>query len=98
MTVVVWSLFSARSWAIANLATQQSIEQWQTWREDVQEQQAQPGPVQRRVPKSAEPPALVLMRDYFGISLIGAVVFTSVLYWVIAWFVSGIIRQRDSAT
>ena len=53
----------------------------------------EPGPVRRRVPKSTEPPALVLMRDYFGVSLIGAVLFTTVLYWVIAWFVMGILRQ-----
>jgi hypothetical protein len=97
MTVVVWSLLSARSWALANLATPQSIEQWQTWRDDVQDQQAQAGPVQRRVPRSAEPPALVLMRDYFGVSLIGAVLFATVLYWVVAWLVAGIMQQGDSA-
>jgi hypothetical protein len=96
MTVVVVSIFWAQRWALENLATRQSIEQWQTWREDVQAQQFQPGPVQRRVPSSAEPPALVMMRDYFGVSLIGAVLFASVLFWVVAWFVTGIMRQHDN--
>jgi hypothetical protein len=91
---VILSLTSARQWALAELATPESIEDWQAWREDVHEQQTQPGPVQRRVPKSSEPPALVLMRDYFAVSLAGAIIFTTVLYWVIAWFVTGIFANH----
>jgi hypothetical protein len=91
IVAVIWSLVAARHWALAELATQQSMGDWQTWREDVREQQSQPGPVKRSVPKSTEPPALVLMRDYFGVSLAGAIIFTTVLYWVIAWFVTGIL-------
>jgi hypothetical protein len=63
----------------------------------VRQQQKLPGPVQRRVPKSAEPPALVLMRDYFGVSMAGAILFSSVLYWVIAWFVSGIVSGNNES-
>jgi hypothetical protein len=93
---VGWSLLLARNWALAELATPSSMEQWQEWRDDVRVQQAEPGPVQRRVPKSNEPPALVLMRDYFGVSIIGAVLFTSVLYWVIAWFIMGMLRPTSN--
>jgi hypothetical protein len=89
--VVIWSLVTARNWALTELATPQSIGKWETWRADVRKQQAQPGPVSRRVPKSAEPPALVLMRDYFAVSIVGAVLFATLLYWVIAWFVTGIL-------
>ncbi len=92
MAAIVWSLLTARDWALAELATPRSLEQWEQWREDVRVQQTEPGPVRRRVPKSTEPPALVLMRDYFGVSLIGAILFTTVLYWVIAWFVVGMLR------
>ena len=67
---------------------------WQAWREDVRQQQTNPGPVKRRVPKSDEPPALVLMRDYFAVLMVGAVLFSSLLYWIMAWFVTGILRQR----
>jgi hypothetical protein len=95
MSFIVWSLMSARNWALAELATPRSTQQWQEWREDVREQQSDPGPVRRRVPRSMEPPALVLMRDYFGVSLIGAVLFTTVLYWVIAWFVMGMLQPTD---
>jgi hypothetical protein len=33
------------------------------------------------------------MRDYFGVSLAGAILFATVLYWVIAWFVAGILKE-----
>jgi hypothetical protein len=95
MSIVVWSLMSARSWALAEMDTPQSIEQWREWREDVRDHPSELGPVQRRVPKSTEPPALVLMRDYFAVSLVGAVLFTTVLYCVIVWFVIGMLRQTD---
>jgi hypothetical protein len=87
---IVWSLFYARRSALAESGDATIVRDWQVFREDIKQQQAEhPGPVERRVPKSLEPPALVLMRDYFGVSLGGAVVFTSVLYWVIAWLVMG---------
>ncbi|HEX2477182.1 MAG TPA: hypothetical protein VHK01_20670 [Lacipirellulaceae bacterium] len=94
IVTIVWSLRSARDWALAELATPESIRKWEAWREDVRQQDKQAGPVRRRVPKSAEPPALVLMRDYFAVSLVGAMLFMTLLYWVIAWFVRGILQSR----
>lgn len=95
---IVWSLIAARKWALAELSTSESIGQWEAWREDVRQQDEQSGPVRRRVPKSAEPPALVLMRDYFTVSLVGAVLFMTLLYWVIAWFVYGILNSSATST
>jgi hypothetical protein len=96
---ILWSLTAARKWALAELATPESIRQWEAWREDVRQQEQQSGPVRRRVPKSDEPPALVLMRDYFAVSLVGAVLFMTLLYWVIAWFAYGILHSpATSAT
>jgi hypothetical protein len=86
-------MFKSRQWAISQLSTPKSVSDWQAWRDDVERQQEQPGPVQRRVPKSAEPPALVMMRDHFGVSLIGIVLFGSMLYWVFAWFVMGMTKR-----
>lgn len=90
---VVWLMFAAREGALVDGATSESISNWRTWREDVRAQQDKSTPVERRVPKSDEPPALVLMRDYFGIAFTGAVIFSSLLYWVITWFVTGILRS-----
>jgi hypothetical protein len=91
LSAIVWWLFSAREWARAELTKPTSTAAWETWREDVRADQNRPVPVQRRIPKSAEPPALVLTRDYFGVILGGALFFSSLLYWVIAWFVTGIL-------
>jgi hypothetical protein len=93
VTAVAGSLIWLRRGVLAEFSTPESIADWQAWREDVRQQQATPGPVQRRIPKSEEPPALVLMRDYFGVSITGALFFTSILYWIIAWFVTGALRS-----
>ena len=86
---VVGSMFAIRGWVLAELTSTESAAQWEAWREDVIAEQTQPAPVQRRVPQSTEPPALVLMRDYFGVSLAGVVLFSTLLFWVIAWFAAG---------
>jgi hypothetical protein len=88
---VVWSLFAARHWAHHSDSVPRSVADWQVWRTDVEKQQTNPGPVERRVPKSKEPPALVLMRDHFSVSLVGALVFSAALYWVMAWLVTGML-------
>jgi hypothetical protein len=84
---VVMGTFKIRDWAFSQLATPKSVADWREWRDDVRQLQDQPGPVQRRVPKSSEPPALVMMRDHFAVSLLAAVLFSTMLYWVLAWFV-----------
>jgi hypothetical protein len=91
---VVGTMLGLRQSSVADLSSPKSISDWQAWREDVREQQGSRGPVERRVPKSAEPPALVLMRDYFTILLAGALLFSSLLYWIMAWFGTGILRGR----
>ena len=98
LAAIIWSLFAARRWAQAELARPESTAAWETWREDVR---SRPGSRRRRskdaVPKSAEPPALVLTRDYFGVILGGALFFSTLLYWVIAWFVSGALTAPASS-
>lgn len=92
---VVAGTFKTRDWALKQLATPKSVADWEEWREDVRQQQVQPSPVQRRVPKSSEPPALVMMRDHFAVSLFAVVLFSTMLYWVLAWFVIGITTERN---
>lgn len=92
MGLVVWGLFATRHWALAQLSTPQSVGDWQAWREEVRREQDEPGTVRRRVPASPEPPALVLMRDYFPVMLVGAIVFGTVLYWMTVWLVAGALR------
>jgi hypothetical protein len=93
MAAIVFVMFRMRDRTVTKLATPESAANWNQWRSDVKEQQRQPGPVQRRVPKSAEPPALVMMRDHFAVSLFGALFFSSLLFWFFTWFMMGIIRS-----
>jgi hypothetical protein len=90
VALVVSLMFYARQSAITQLSSSQSISAWQAWREDVRNKQSQPKLVERRVPKSEEPPELVLMRDYFGVLMFGALLFSSALYLVMAWFITGV--------
>jgi hypothetical protein len=92
--VVVGTMFGLRQSTIADLSSPKSISDWEAWRKDVQEQKSIRGPVERRVPKSDQPPALVLMRDYFAVLIVGAVLFSSLLYWITAWFITGMFRSR----
>lgn len=90
VAIVISLMFCARQSAITQLSSPQSISEWQAWRDDVRVKQSQPKMVARRVPNSDEPPELVLMRDYFGVMMLGALLFSSVLYLIMAWFITGI--------
>lgn len=61
---------------------------WNRFRDDMA-RLSKEGPVERRRPKSPEPPALVLMRDYFGVSLAAAAVFGSLLFVMLMGAVRG---------
>ena len=89
--VIVAAMVVARARVTERLATSESIDDWQQWREDVRREQPAFGAPARAVPKSEEPPALVLMRDHFGVLVAGAILFSSALYWVTAWFTMGIL-------
>lgn len=97
--LLISAIISAMLWqrqeVLTTMSTAEARSEWDTWRDDVIRQQSNPGPVQRRIPKSAEPPALVLMRDYFAVSLVGATFFTSLLYWIVAWLVSGALSSSS---
>ena len=93
VAAIVGGFFYARGRAITVYGTEQAQTQWDTWREDAKSQADGKGPVTRRVPKSAEPPALVLMRDYFGVCLVIALVLSSVLFGTLVFFVRGVLSS-----
>jgi hypothetical protein len=95
MAIIVGLVLRGRDWALSELATDTAHDQWQTWRDDAgSDRDPQAGTVARRVPRSSEPPGLVLMRDYFAVCLVAAVVFTSLIYAVIVWMLLGAFRSR----
>lgn len=80
----------ARQRVLKTDSSEQSHANWQDWRDEAQRQQDGSGPVTRRVPKSAEPPSLVLLRDHFGTSLSILLVLSSALFFAIAIMVRGV--------
>jgi hypothetical protein len=89
---------SARDWAHTALSNPQATEEWQDWTSDEATRAASPDqPVRRRTPKSAEPPALVLLRDYF-VAVVGAsLVIATFAYALMAWMIWGVATHSSSA-
>ena len=52
---------------------------WEAFREDMRRQSGRDGPVQRKVPRSAEPPARVWLRDHMALAVVAWVLFAGFL-------------------
>ena len=94
LTLVVGGVFYGRAQALAVYGSPDAQSEWDAWREDAKKMSEGPGPVKRRVPKSAEPPALVLMRDHFAVCLAGSVLLTSVLFGTFMVFIRGALARE----
>lgn len=57
---------------------------WDTFRDEMRLQSGREGPVQRKVPRSVEPPERVWLRDYPALAATAWVVFAGVLGGVLA--------------
>ena len=79
LAAIVAGMFWTRETTLRTMDTPEAREQWRAWRESPPNQDTV-GPVRRRPPTVTEPPALVLVRDYFGVILSGAVIFGSLLF------------------
>ncbi len=65
---------------------------WDAFRADMRQQSGRDGPVQRKVPKSSEPPELVWLRDYALLAVIAWVALVGVLGGFLAVLVIGVAR------
>jgi len=92
VAAVAGAVFRLRENVLAVYGTPEAQVEWDTWREDATRLAEGAGPVKRRAPKSAEPPALVLMRDYFAICLGLAVVLSTVLFGTLMLFIRGALK------
>jgi hypothetical protein len=68
-----------REGRLATLAEPSAQENWDAFREDMRRQSGPTGPVQRKVPRSAEPPERVWLRDYPWLAVTAWVTFAGVL-------------------
>lgn len=90
---VAWGMDYARRSALATYQGPEAKADWEDWRKDAKQQAEGAGPVFRRVPKSTEPPALVMMRDYFWECLICAWAVTAAVAWSMYFFFRGMLRS-----
>lgn len=71
---------------------------WDEFRDDMRRQSGRdgpvPGPVQRKVPRSAEPPALVWLRDHVGLAIVAWLLFVGVLGGFFCLLVAGAVAAR----
>jgi len=70
-------------------------EQWDEFRRDMGRQTGRDGPVQRKVPRSAEPPARVWLRDYAALAVTAWVLFVGVLGGFFCLLVAGVMGGDD---
>ena len=100
LVIVVAAMLQVRRTTLATMGTPAAQAEWQAWRES-EPNQRDDLPVKRRPPKSTEPPALVLMRDYFPVLMSAAVVFSSLLFAALAIAARGVFsstmnQRKDS--
>ncbi|NIL96670.1 MAG: hypothetical protein GTO53_04490 [Planctomycetales bacterium] len=95
MSIVVFLLVRMRHEQIPRLSRPEVQKAWQEWRSAAASQAETKGPVQRRIPKSVEPPGLVLLRDHFGIVLAATITFGSTLMAVLLLAVRGAMARTQ---
>jgi len=91
---IVVSLVRVRERVLTEMSTPEARQKWQDWREEARRQTTGEGPVQRRMPSSPEPPALVLMRDRFAMVVTAGIVFSTVFFVFMMILVRGVMNSR----
>lgn len=82
-----------REGRLAELAAPQVQADWDGFRADMRRESGRTGPVQRKVPKSAEPPELVWLRDYPALAVTAWVMFGGILGGVLGLLALGMLRE-----
>ncbi len=95
LTGVTWLLFLVRANTLASLDSEQAQQAWLKWKQNEADQsESGTEPVRRKVPKSDEPPALLLMRDRFAPLLAGALVTWSFFFGFSALVLHGLLHAK----
>ncbi len=89
---VVAAMHVARGRVVSTFADGETQSSWERFREDTAQSQGAGG-VDRRVPISAEPPALVLMRDHYATCLGGVLMMYTGIYVSLAAMIRGVLNN-----
>lgn len=93
--VVSLLLVATQRRVVASLDRPEVRAEWQRWKEEAQRQsQLGAGPVQRKAPRTNEPPALILLRDHFPAVWGSALILSSCLYAFFAIALQGAVRTH----
>jgi hypothetical protein len=85
-----------RETRLAQLATPSTQAEWDGFREAMRRESGRDGPVQRKVPKSAEPPEVVWLRDYPALAVSAWIAFVGILGGFLGLLTLGLLRARLS--
>jgi hypothetical protein len=84
-----WLFLEWRERRLAELSSPEAQADWDAFRERMRRESGRDGPVQRKVPKSAEPPERVWLRDHWRLAIAAWVVFVGLLATFLAVLVRG---------
>ena len=90
-------LVAKRDAWLATLDRPEAQARWDTFREAMREQADGRGPVQRKVPKSAEPPLRIWLRDHVWLAIAAWLVLGGTLALFTMLFVAGALETRPAA-
>lgn len=85
-------LLRYREARLAVVSTPEARAVWDEFREEMRRQSGEAGPVKHKVPKSAEPPELVWLRDYTPLAITVWLLLSGFLATAVVWFVWGASR------
>lgn len=88
-------LLRARSAWLEQLDRPETQQHWDEFRDAMRQQTGRTGPVQRKVPKSAEPPLRVWLRDFVWLAIAAWVVLGGVLGFFAAMLARGVLLAQD---
>lgn len=80
---------------LAEISAPASQAEWDRFRAAMRAESEGRGPVQRKVPRSAEPPERVWLRDFPHVVVAAWVIFVGVLGAVIGWLLRGALRAPN---
>ena len=89
------ALLRVRSDWLARLEAPEEQARWDAFREAMKQQSGREGPVQRKVPKSTEPPLKVWLRDYAWLAIAAWVVLGGALGFVAMVLVRGTLQVES---
>jgi len=89
------ALVAWRDRRLAEVASPEAQAEWDAFRADMRRQSGREGPVQRKVPKSPEPPELVWLRDYLVLAIAAWITLVGVLGGFLAAIALGLARAAS---